>query len=440
MRAFRATMGLALWIAAGVALWWYGSHGDAGAAGEAAPRLWNYATGQRRTVALKVSPPVRLAVGDPVFADGEDGPVQIGEIREVSDPRTGFPVREAFATSGQVLLYPAAPEVDASMGLTYYVTPDSMEWVLKTMLPAEKREQIAAELKSAFEAHHEEIVEALRPIVIASLRDAVVVLEEDVGKAISRRRGELEALGARYQQEVVQEEIVPLVKEEVWPVVRRRAEPLADEVGREIWRRVSLWRFGWRFVYDKTPLAPEKKLVKKEWKRFVDEEATPVLEEHAEEFVDTTREILAEVARNEKIRETLRKNLAKMIDDPELQRIVGGVIREAVVENPRLHGVLKKHWTGPEAQRAFRLASQRLEGTAERIVNLVFGSPDLGITPEFARVVRAQALGKDRRWLVLQPATERAMAGDGASGGRTLVLPVRRGGEPEWNPFVPTDG
>ena len=55
-----------------------------------------------------------------------------------------------------------------------------MEWVLKTMLPPEKRRLIVEEVQSAFHEHHEEIVAALKPIVRDSVRESLGVVREDL--------------------------------------------------------------------------------------------------------------------------------------------------------------------------------------------------------------------------------------------------------------------
>jgi hypothetical protein len=81
------------------------------------------------------------------------------------------------------------------------------------------------------------------------------------------------------------------------------------------------------------------------------------------------------------------------------------------------------------------VAAERLEPTARRIGDLLFGTRETGVSPEFARVLRSQILGKDRRWLVLAASAASHDAPEPRTNGQT-VLRVRLGrGEPE-NPFV----
>jgi hypothetical protein len=324
---------------------------------------------------------------------------QVGEI--VALPSESGAIRQGVVREASALLYPSAPPLGSGAELTYVSNPDSLAWAIQTLLPPERKAEIAAELSRAIEKHRDEILHELRPVVEGSLRDAFQVVEQDLPRALERRRPRLEALGARYHRDIVEQELVPLVKEEIWPIVRRHGEPAANEVGREIWQRVSLWRFGWRFAYDKSPL-PERQLVEREWRRFVEQEALPVLEEHSDEFLKVVQNSLRDTANNQRVRAVLRRSLTRVVEDPEVKQIVWEVFEEAVIDNPRLHEAMHRNWTGPEAQRAFRIAAERLEPSVRRVGDLVFGTPQRGITPEFAKVLRSQILHKDRRWFLLQ--------------------------------------
>jgi hypothetical protein len=259
----------------------------------------------------------------------------------------------------------------------------------------------------------------------------LTVVEQDLPAAIQKRQSRFEELGDRFERDTWQREFLPLVRAEVWPIVRRHAEPVVTEVGRELWQRASLWRFGWRYVYDKTPL-PQKDLTKREWQRFLDEDATPILQGHAEDFLRLQQQIAADVAQNPRIRETVRVTLAKVAHDPELRKLVWEIVREVLVENPRLRDVIEQHWHRPQTQYALQRSTERFEPTVRRIGDLLLGTPEKGVTPEFARVLRNQILHKDRRWLVL-------VASSGTNPppalGR-LRLHVTYDPRPTVNPFV----
>ncbi|MBC8872493.1 MAG: hypothetical protein H8E44_23925 [Planctomycetes bacterium] len=425
-RLLRVVVGLATWLAAVTLGWWcMAGRGDRSIVQpHLTPQLWDYATVPPRVAELKFDGGCYAAYGAPVFVvDGPDSSRQIGEVSRVSRSKAGC--------AGEAVFYSSAPELRADARLTIHQPPESIEWVLRTMLPEEKRRQITAELSGAFAEHQTEVVRLMRPIVEDGLREAIAVVEADLPQAIQRRRGELEKLGGKYQHEIVERELVPLVRSEIWPIVRRHAEPTATEVGREIWQRASLWRFGWRYAYDWSPL-PEKNLTEREWKRFVEDDAMPVLQSHTDDFVKVQQRVLTDVAKNPKVRESVRSSLGKMANDPELQRITWEIVREVIVDNPRLKEVLAKHWQSERTQRAIQITAAKLEPSVRRVGDMLLGTPDAGITPEFARVLRNQILRKDRRWLVLEMDSQAAAL----TGDSKPVLRVSRGSSDVLNPFV----
>ena len=107
--------------------------------------------------------------------------------------------------------------------------------------------------------------------------------------------GQLREIGDRLQADLVEKEIIPLVQDEIWPIVDEESRPLAAKVGQEIWNEVSVFRFGWRYLYDKTPL-PDRKLTEKEFNRFVDQKAIPILEAHIGDFVELQKTLLKRVS------------------------------------------------------------------------------------------------------------------------------------------------
>ena len=426
-RIVRAFLGATIWLLlVGVGWWTISDRGpDAVLQRELVKSLWDYGTGTRRTAELEFESTCQVAAGDPIFIiDGPDGVRQVGEISLVASGQTDRSIEAIFYTS--------APNISPNSRLTYHKTPSSMDWVLRTMLPEAKRKQVAGEIKSSFEQHREEVIGLLRPIAEDALQDAFSVVEKDLPVALQRRNAELEKLGGRYQRELVERELVPLIRREIWPIVRKHAEPEVNEIGQELWQRASLWRFGWRYAYDITPL-PQKDLAKKEWDRFLENEAVPVLKGHTEDFMRAQERIFRDVARNPKVQAAVRRSVTKVVTDPGVQKIACEVIQEVVLDNPRLRAVLEQHWRSERTQSALRVTSARLEPTVVRIGELLLGTPDGGVTPEFARVLRNQILFKDRRLFVLENGS--SPAGDDGFAQR-LTLRVAPGSPEAVNPFV----
>lgn len=383
-------------------------------------QLLRFASGQGRQLDAVVAGG-GLRTGTPVFASAAGATwKQVGFVTEVVPPAPASAPegwkRSEPPTRAEIVWYD--PELDPlDYQLALHVRRGTLEEALTTLLPPEKRRRIQQRLAAVLEAHGEEMLEAFRPVVEASLRDSVPVLEEALKGSFVRHREAFRELGERWEEKLVRQRLVPLVKTEVVPSIRTHAQPVAEEIGRELWDRASLWRFGWRAIYDRSPL-PKRGLTRSEWERFVNEEAVPVFETHLEEILEAQQQILLDLLQNPAIREELESMLREGVSDPEFQQLMETVVREAVVENERLHAVWTENFRSQEAQAAMRLAGQRLEPVVRAIGDDLLGTQEAGIDPDFARLLRQQILGKDRQWI-----TAIARDGDGG-GGPTSTRPA----------------
>lgn len=378
-------------------------------------QLARYFTPESDPLQLSVPEHVRLRRGDPIFTLDADGDwLQAGYLTR-SD-------RSEATTIATAIWY--APEVDpANCRFVYHRNRGSLGEIVKTLLPREKRARIEELIRESIELNAEDIAAAVRPIVTRSLAQSVPVVERALKRSIATHRDELEALGERYRDAILTERLLPLVREEVMPSVRKHGQPVAEEIGRELWERASLWRFGWRALYDKTPL-PERDLFKDEWDRFVTEEAIPVFESHMDEIIEAQRRIFVEISRNPRVREELGEVVQELASDRELQQLVTAIVRESILENRELREVWAENWRQEDARRAIRLTGQRLEPLVRQIGDELFGTRETGIEPAFAKVLRNQILGKDRRWIVAIP------SGDAIHRGEIIPVQIATDSEP----------
>jgi hypothetical protein len=301
--------------------------------------------------------------------------------------------------------------------LYQYRSSGSLEEVVATMLPPEKRLRIQEQLASAMSAHGDDLSAAFVPLVQQSIKRSMPVIEEEFRLAVENHRTQIDALADKWNDEIVSKRLIPLAKKEIMPIVRQHGQPPAETIGREIWNRASIWRFGWRAVYDKTPF-PDKNLVQEEWKRFVQNEAVPVIEKNMDDIVTATQRILRDVATNEAVRSEMGKVAEDLANDPEARELVRKILRETLVQNERLRAVWSEVWSSDEASKAIDLAGDRLEPVVRKIGDDLFGSEEVGIDPNFARVLRSQILGKDRRWIVAWHTGQANQAG-----GERAILP-----------------
>ena len=395
---FRTIVGGLIWIGLIVAAIMFAGKWI-GRAPDATAQLANYVAKKRMTIEVDLPEQSLIRIGDPIYLSQSDRVSAIGYVSQI-DSEQNINRKLAYAKHLYLTFYGSTPELREGDFLKYHRAEDSAAWVLKTMFPPEKREELGRVILESYRKNQAQIVDALRPVVKASLKDASSVIREDLKTAFVKREDKIREIGERYQDELIQEEIVPLIQEQIWPIVSEESRPLANQVGQEIWSEVSMFRFGWRLIYDKTPL-PEKKLTEKEFKRFVDQKALPIMESHIEDFVELQKVLLTKIAANDEVKATVSESFKTIVADEEVQGLLSEVFREVFVNNEKLQGVLEARWNQPEAQLALQLTNQKLDPTITEIGYTLFGSPDTEITPEFARVLRHRILHKESRWLTL---------------------------------------
>ena len=373
-------------------------------------KVGDYFLRPRRTVNVWLDQPRFMTIGDPIFAQTGDTTRLVGVVAEIDDEqnlesrrgvRANF--RGGVVTRAKLTLYGSAPALQAGDYFERHATDQSMGWVIQTMMSPEMKTKIGNLIINSFDRNRDVLVAAFEPVVKESISAATVILREDLEKSFDRHQKEIDQLSERFQNELLQEQILPLVQDEIWPVVQEESQPLATTIGREIWREVSVWRFGWRYLYDKSPL-PDRKLSEQEFERFVDDKAIPILKEHVDDFVGLQQRLLTRISTNEKVKATVSAALREVATDPEVRDLVSVIFREVVTDNDRLKNTLESKWKTDAGRRAIWMANNRLDPTVRRIGETMFGSPETEITPEFARVLRNRVMHKDARWLTLHSA------------------------------------
>jgi len=397
----RLTLGIIFWtiITAGFA---YFYSQEKSAAKAATNQLADFLFKPCEIVELEFETASTYKVGDRIFMfDSESNEAtQIGMIVRV-ESLSSTNMDLAFGKKAFAKLFPNAPKITGKDFFTYHDTPDSMEWVIEQMLPPEKRKAYAEKLVATYKKNQTELNELLKPIIKKSIAESVVVIQADLKVALDKRSDEIREIGNRLQTDLVKEDLVPLIQEEIWPVIKTEVSPVLNTVGQEMWKEVSVWRFGWRYLYDASPL-PERDLTKKEFNRFLENHGISILQNHADDFLEVQKTVLRRISENETVQTVVSQSVSEFVNDEEVQALFTKIFQEVVVNNERLHLVWQQNWNSEEAQNAIALASSRMKPTVEDIGQAMFGNPREPIPPEFARVLRNRILFKDNRWMTLK--------------------------------------
>lgn len=356
-------------------------------------QLINYASRQHRQVQLDLPFDLPIRVRDLIYLSDASDASPVGMVSRIKRNSQGQD--EVWAS-----MFGSCPAIVEGDHLQFHAAPDSVDWMVRTMFHNEKKEELRLLIQTAVKDNQAELIAAFKPIIISSLTEAGALVKEDLRKAILARQPELKQLGSRYQNNVLEKKLMPVFQSEVWPIVQAESEPLATTISREIWDEVSVFGFGWRYLYDRSPL-PERNLTERKFKQFVDEKAKPIIASHLDEFVELQKTISAKVVANDKIKRAVTESFQSAANDPEVQRLLASVFQEVLIKNSRLHEAIAKQWSSPDAQQAFAKANSKLDPVIRKIGIALFGTTEGGITPEFAKVLRRRILHKDSRWFTL---------------------------------------
>ncbi len=429
-KKIRTIVGLVVWSILGVLCGLYLIRDFAGEQRGTAKQVTEFVLAPRQTIELNFPSPQFLNKSETIFERQGDRFVRIGEIVALQ-PLTPGETVSGWTQRATAELYSSAAKLKSDDRLTYIPSTESMSWVVASLMTPQRRAKINALLQEAYRDHHQDIAEHFRPIIEETLREASVVIWQDLQRVAPEYDERWRKIGERYRRDLVDGRFVPLLRDEILPIVVGESEPLANQIGEEIWNEASIWRFGWRAMYDVLPL-PQRDLTKREFERFVQTHAVPVLERHIDEIIQLQESIFATITKSAKVQNEVAASLQHVLQDKEAQALALEMLQRVVSNNSRLKQVVADIWNSPKAKETIELANDKLEFTIASIGEELFGNPHTAITPEFSRVLRFKVLHKDCQWLVLE-------RGDGV-GEVTRSVDVIVGMHSTENPFhVPAE-
>lgn len=401
----KTTAGLLLWmVGLTVAAWLLQRADQNQQVSEAAQRLETFWTTPQVEESAEAFGGVPIQYNDPVFrvVDG-----RFERIAQVIQTTPGY------VQSGQAVKFRlfGIDRAEWEQGhLEIHRPARNLGRVAEVMLTDERIDRIRIILEQAQQEHQQQVIEELTPLFREALQELRPVLEKELLRAIQDHRPELDALVDKYKEHILQEKLIPVVESDVVPVVQNHAQPLMEKMGGKMWKRLSLWRFAWRFVYDES-LAPQQPLVNQEWQRFLKNEAIPIVRQHSDEIVAMQAAIIEDLTANPRVRQVLRESLDEVANDDDAKQLVRDILQDGLTKNARVQAEIQQFFKDPKTQAALRKVSDRFEPYAVQIGQELFGTPDQ-VTREFALVLRHMILKKDQRWLVWKPGRPAGLPAD----------------------------
>jgi hypothetical protein len=374
--------------------------------------LWQWANPQRNC--WLEGPAVQwLAGNEPIFARTGEGWVMVGAVdRKLVPP----PPPPPGSLAPQPLLFDSVQDPQGRLRVRWFdprwmpraQTPWHLHFpdgtlasVARRLLPASKLKRWTDELQLRFEKDPIDWSRTVEPLLMATVRELLPAIQLRLGQSLREQLPQMEELAMRYQVELLERKVLPLVRSELLPAARERLSPLAAIIGEELFERASIWNFALGYLYDASPL-PERNLVRREFERFVEEDATPVLTTHLPEILEALQALSIDLAQRPAVRDLAREALGQWMVDPQLRSILGKVLTDVVNDASAFREIIDRHWQS-EAGAALSAQIERVVEPWMRDMGAdLFGSPEKGLTPEVVAMLRQQILMKDRRWLVVE--------------------------------------
>ena len=358
----------------------------------------------RRTITYDLSfpQPVLLEVGDDVLGTSELD--VLGEVAVLLDD-AGRPLASTYGRTRRariVLFDRAASPVHADASARLVRVPDlAGGWVVRTLITEEKAERIREIwTERGLLLHRKELIELATPIFEQVIADCQKTIEEEARPFFRRHRSAVDELLRQVEADLGKDKMAQLFEEEVWPSLQIHLRPVLDEVGEEIWEKLPLWSFGWRIVYQSLPLTADDHFERR-WNRFLERKIVPILKSHSGDIIEVSRKVAKETLANPRVIAVIRDAAKNLLSDPRSHRLTWAFIDEVFLKNPRFRERMRSRWESRSVQDFVNQVSSWLEPVVREIGDVVLGTKEEGITPEFARVLRAQLLEKDARrvWL-----------------------------------------
>jgi hypothetical protein len=410
-RLLRILVGLVLWgLVLGPAAWIL-SRSDQ-REGQTFAALLQHLAQQDSHYLVEFPRPIHMDLGTSVVvthpsvpqgAAQQDGEV-VGEVDALLD-ENGVALATLYgrAHGARIRIYDRARTQIYSDARTRLIqVPRTFQWVVETLLTDEAMVHLAYEWNLAMYQHRDRFFALLAPALRELIADVEDLVATELPAFTGRHRDKAEALTRKLEAEIAGEEIVDLFQQEIWPIAERRLAPTLERIGADIWRKFPLWSLSWRYAYERLPLTGDEKL-QTAWASFVESQVVPTITEHSDELLGSAKELVRESLANPRVAAHIRTGFNKVLASREFQDFAEQFVKEAVLDNPRFHELIRGQWNSPRVQRAVAEAGTHLEPTIRRMGDYVLGTRKDGITQEFARVLRAQILLKDHHRILIHP-------------------------------------
>jgi len=375
MRNSPLVLGAAIWLAAGFMV--------VGSAYTVCGRTL------RPTTTIRIAAPEghSLSRGDMVFLATDAGLRQVGEVA---------------AAAGEGVDLAIDPQVASELGdavATCWQTPLSAEETVSALLPPDIQGRVAGHISLMWQDRGDEIVDAWKPVATGLATEYIGLVGDDLEAAVRSRSDEVRRIGEKHLMRAGED--WPLIQQRLLPILREHLTPVLSRLAGDAISDAPKAGVAWDVA--RGAASGDYDAVYSRLLDWLSEYVADMPEEDRRELGQAVRATLEAIGRDKPLMECLQGMLRRLRDDAELAGLAADAWREAVVENPRTAAFLRDRIVNDPAVRQEVYRTIELLGPTMRSVLAEALFDRNGATrPEVVHFVRSVALGRRLAWVTLR--------------------------------------
>lgn len=342
------------------------------------------------------------------FQDGDLRPC--GHVRSVSGEPVGTRdvVLELYPDAG--IPRPLPP------GTRFWVLDRraTLEWALARVFSPDRRKRLAEEMKSILAERGEWLRSTLSPLLDEYAQGVVTDVAAEVGAFFESRHERLLDVGDALLQKM-QRRWEPIFRDRLWPRILDGLSPIAVTIGDELWQALPLGEVaaaGARSIGSGAinRLLPERwELDTRQFDHWRDgyirNTAVPIVERHLPEALAVVSGVLSEALADPEITAEIRATVMEDgLGDARVIRLLTEAFAATVMANPRIRERVGRFLDDPRLHRALVDLTDSIEPRLMQMVKQLVLDPVTGrLLPELAMLTRVRLLGREGRWILLEP-------------------------------------
>ncbi len=391
-------LGIAVWTVALAAIW------------QATSTLAARESQNTKPLLLTNEQPGHLHPGDMVYLATEGGLVRVGEVAHAN----------AHDAVVSLTIEPSAfTLLNESTQVTCWQAPLRAEDALAALLPPMVLQQASQRFLDGWQAHRDTLGQALGPLVANLLSDFLDTIGNDISASFDKHQDELSMVAERHGAALAQS--WPIIQQRLRPILQEHLTPVIASLINEAISDAPKMKIAWNMARGHYAQAYQTML---DW---LSDYLADLSEAEKTKLGNALRTTWSLASKDPVVIEQFSTLGHNVLEDPQLQKILTDIYREAITENPHASAFFHRSIIeSPEIREQFFQFVDVFGPIARQVAATCLFDERGATRPEIAYLVRSIALGRPVTWITLQ--TPNPDAADIAPG--ATLIPVWKGSLP----------